>query len=631
MAKHSRSYIVLFTALIALQTVLTAQPYEPQLEWDLVNPFRFITEQSAIDEIKAQFKLLKSKDAYHLERALQALADKRVSERIAVAWNKYPCATTKKTSELKECFETYSGWFADLAKDDYANTCWDGKRRKYRNNGKCEDYIFPKSHRIRVWLENPLPGDSFRWYFDKKPIAEIPSLNSRDCSVEDRTGVCVELDISFSRTDQQYHRVTLEYPGVQTFETEDFVVKDKLIVGLGDSYAAGEGNPDIPASFTTQRKERDRLAVHGNYVAPRKDKGSKAVWLDRRCHRSMYSYQFQTALLLAMKNPKEAVTFVSFSCTGGTTRDIIDANQSAKEGWFRKGKVPAQLPELRTLLNGNVQGPRPIDYLLLSTGGNDAGFGKYVAYVLLKDDVQRDLKFLKKRIFLEPGPATAEQVKQVLIGPTDEKGNGANYLKLQNVLFDKEKGITFNKKSLNEDIKRRVILTTYPPLLNTGTKELCKGDPEFFLPFGNDANRARRIADVDKLVYRPLKEIQNVDLRGLQFGWTIVSSHHDDYSRHGFCVGTNLSNLPHIPFYDGAIWKPANPRDYRPYETRPRWIKVPVDSKLTVDSTLRFLFWDIDYGLEDDWGSIIHPTSEGLARTADANIEAIENLELQRN
>lgn len=67
---------------------------------------------------------------------------------------------------------------------------------------------------------------------------------------------------------------------------------------------------------------------------PQKDRDAEgaARWLDLRCHRSMYSYQFKTALQMALQNPREAVTYLSYSCSGATTGEIINERASAIEG-----------------------------------------------------------------------------------------------------------------------------------------------------------------------------------------------------------------------------------------------------------------------------------------------------------
>jgi hypothetical protein len=57
-------------------------------------------------------------------------------------------------------------------------------------------------------------------------------------------------------------------------------------------------------------------------------------------------------------------------------------------------------------------------------------------------------------------------------------------------------------------------------------------------------------------------------------------------------------------------------------------VRLPVDAKLTTDQ-VRLHF--IDWLLEDDRSNIMHPTSEGHAAHAEANVEEIRRLiEIER-
>lgn len=37
----------------------------------------------------------------------------------------------------------YSGWFSRLAENNYAKTCWDAQKLKFRDDGDCKDYVHP--------------------------------------------------------------------------------------------------------------------------------------------------------------------------------------------------------------------------------------------------------------------------------------------------------------------------------------------------------------------------------------------------------------------------------------------------------------------------------------------------------
>ena len=103
--------------------------------------------------------------------------------------------------------------------------------------------------------------------------------------------------------------------GGREVASEKVIVKDLLIVGMGDSFASGEGNPDVPVRFS-----RDRTADYGKRsadsdltgyparIGPWKQIGDKAFiqenarWTDQGCHRSLYSHQLRAALQLGLED-----------------------------------------------------------------------------------------------------------------------------------------------------------------------------------------------------------------------------------------------------------------------------------------------------------------------------------------
>jgi hypothetical protein len=212
-------------------------------------------------------------------------------------------------------------------------------------------------------------------------------------------------------------------------------IDEKLVLGFGDSYASGEGNPDRPTQWTlipgvekgaiVQAKGRaidtlwDRNRRGPLAKAPPE---ADAQWWDNSCHRSLLSQQSLAAMHYAAADPHRIVTFVSFACSGATVIDGIVGPRFEAPGVSRRTKVARltssalrssqieqalQLlcapplaytyepipPELRvwrslkrpnepaTEKTGQVRvarctGPSVApDILLLSVGGNDVGFG----------------------------------------------------------------------------------------------------------------------------------------------------------------------------------------------------------------------------------------------------------------
>jgi hypothetical protein len=206
------------------------------------------------------------------------------------------------------------------------------------------------------------------------------------------------------------------------------VVKDLLIVSIGDSYASGEGAPEY---------RRQSGEEYGD-------------WVDDRCHRSSYSGPAQAARALERGDPKTSVTFLSFACSGGNiNREYLDWDPPASSfpikcdyvpplglycyddpnfPWdpYRPGspdknagsgilgpyrgaqptdpddysaaaKMPSQIDQLRDALALDTTPAdriRQVDVLLLSAGGNDAGFGLLAMACVVQDDcVNPDVTF----------------------------------------------------------------------------------------------------------------------------------------------------------------------------------------------------------------------------------------------
>ena len=164
-------------------------------------------------------------------------------------------------------------------------------------------------------------------------------------------------------------------------------VRDFLIVSLGDSYASGEGNPDVPQIPSA--------------IYPFVDQ--QVDWLDDRCHRSFWAGPTQAARLLEEADDKTSVTYLSFSCSGATIAAETFRNGDPLDPYERVGvsagsgvlgdyagvappgnppdfsnRVPSQIEQLRRAI-----GNRRVDALMISAGGNDIGFGPVATVCVL--------------------------------------------------------------------------------------------------------------------------------------------------------------------------------------------------------------------------------------------------------
>jgi hypothetical protein len=171
-------------------------------------------------------------------------------------------------------------------------------------------------------------------------------------------------------------------------------LRDVVIASLGDSFVSGEGNPHMALR---------RPPPHG----------ARAEWLDVRCHRSLFTGAMIASFRLAMSNPTLSVTFVPLACSGAEIDEgILTANylgretasqaasfpeSDGSEQWDSPSHsliytpanctdsdkkncvLPSQISSLRQALCSTSSDSciKP-DVVVVSTGGNELGFGKVV-------------------------------------------------------------------------------------------------------------------------------------------------------------------------------------------------------------------------------------------------------------
>jgi hypothetical protein len=143
---------------------------------------------------------------------------------------------------------------------------------------------------------------------------------------------------------------TITFKGQSKSSTQSIEVgQDRLIVALGDSVASGEGNPEVPQTFS------DFFGLFKHVHRP-------AQWGDNpdaaAAHRSSFGFPAQVAGMLEQEDPHSSVTFVDLAASGATLRDVVN-----------------QLDELRQILTPIDGRPaRQIDALIISVGADDINF-----------------------------------------------------------------------------------------------------------------------------------------------------------------------------------------------------------------------------------------------------------------
>jgi len=197
-------------------------------------------------------------------------------------------------------------------------------------------------------------------------------------------------------------------------------IEQKVIVAFGDSYASGEGNPDVPTRWKSTSLKGNSLKWLQRGI------DANSQWLDNSCHRSFFSYQTFTALKIAAQDPKKLITYLHYACSGAEILDGFLTRQSQLPGANRKRSIlkHSQLSSaVKDLCQADISNTtqdikdldeviqqvinkknhrlynagayaknkditqclgviRIPDLVLLSIGGNDAGFSSLIAWAI---------------------------------------------------------------------------------------------------------------------------------------------------------------------------------------------------------------------------------------------------------
>jgi hypothetical protein len=536
-----------------------------------------------------------------------------------------------------------SGWAARQVDD----TCWDAQSRSHAACGDVENYVSPKSHVVVLWLK-PLDGG--------KLIAEY----NCNWQVDGGTAVTAPCDEPVN--------VAIAYPAGGTVSvgvdgetpiSTDIQVKDLLIAGLGDSFASGEGNPDVPVQFDDNRRARN--------VYPKRaglDARSNAQWLDELCHRSLYGHQLRAALQIAIENPKASVTFMGYACSGAaidegilgpqTYMDYVStgdgtAGARAVGGSSKDTQLRWLLRELCREKPDKVDGiwtcpnnafRRNVDFLMLSIGGNDIGFSNLVGWATLRDSTSASLaKFFGATVSAKQ---FANNVADVLPGA---------YAKLAKAI---ESAVPLRSGELSFD-PSRIVLTAYPDILEDETGKVCPSAEE-----GADEDLFAANQSLDAfsswLVVTPGKlgkahaQLEKLHTRmgeiAEDHGWTFAARAYGDrpFRGHGFCAQNQATKsdpaeVLMLPCWgkadrdtqtcgsnlSGKIrdWRPYNPvTENYPYALRQRWVRSFNDAWMVINQKVLTKDGKIDEDASarvfSETTGAMHPTAEGHAAMADA-------------
>ncbi len=590
------------------------------ITWRVENPFRFFADPADTEVHRATYEALSPDE----KRSPVLSSERALSSRME------------------------DGWAASM----YRKTCWNWTTSRF----ECPDrqsYIDPKEHTVVAQLsvltpEQPGSTVECTWLTTPQSGGQA-GKNGKGLVVTQACADPYKIDVPYPHGVD----VAVEIGGRQIAATA-IRVKDLLIAGMGDSFASGEGNPDIPVRFSRERAadygsaNNEDLTGFPARVGSWKQIGDKdfidenARWLDQACHRSLYSYQLRAALQLAVEDPHRAVTYVGVACSGSEIvpglflrykgnewvprppelsqiSALAEAQcgaeeapmQDLPEAYHMTGKIP-ELQGGLVLRKCEPPNARKIDLMFVSIGGNDVGFARLVANAVLADES-----------LLRQLGGWFGQVYQ----PAEALGRLANlearYKSLNRALH--------NILHIPWEQSDRVILTAYPALalLDDGKRACPDGRagmdvlPDFLLS-------TKKALDGEKVADRLNATMKKATAA---YGWSFVDAHRAKFIGRGLCAGFTDNALSaaddlRIPRRVDGAWVPYNPADFRAYATRQRWFRTPNDAYMTgnfhvsaglMQKVLKLEAVSfVQVLLAATYSGAFHPTAEGHAAIADA-------------
>lgn len=613
-----------------------------QIEWKVVNRFRLFRHAETFQSHERawrQYGIHVDKLAISDDEKARLLATTSVIGSEHVLNDRY----IPFTRILRRNYEPM-GW----ASREIDDVCWDTKKRDHGACGGVENYVVPAAHEIELKLR------------PRKPIALLQEYNCewRIGSAEPIVAPC-EDPVTASVPYPQGATVSVAVSGEQGIATE-IAVKDLLIVGLGDSFASGEGNPDVPVQFSADRRYKNLYPRRA-----RNDGSGEAQWLDETCHRSLYGHQLRAALQVGIENPHSAVTFLGYACSGAAVTEgllgpqeyvdyVSTAGEAGGQSQVRAVSGSKKDTQLRWLLSElcatkperndglwtcpDGQFRRNVDFLLLSVGGNDIGFSDLVAWTTLRDNTSTKIaKFLGATVSPKQ---FAENMRNILPEAYAKLAKAIEFavpLRAEGGVYDPS----------------RVVLTAYPDILEDENGAICPAGTEE----GEDEESYAANQSLDlwqgwlvvrkgklERTHEQLAQLHDrmAELAG-DHGWTFATRAYGDkpFRGHGFCARSttpdgNPAEQLSVPCWSKAggkcqsnwsgkegVWQPFNPQtENYPYALRQRWVRTFNDAYMTINKKVLNRSGQID---EDGSSAVfsettgaMHPTAEGHAAMADA-------------
>lgn len=626
-------------------TAIAAQAAEPEIDFVLRYPFRLFEDMSAKNKdtgISPASKYFKDPDAWG--RDWRKRKDLYVSEACNFSADAVLCSETKlgadrlsimraavkaehaPLTDNSKVFEAFFGSGLRYAVPERRHYIAGESALVIRRPETAADLLHAPRHKVRLFVRGAnVAGKTCEWTVDGGA----------------QSGPCTGTDTSLKRTSSPLgtSNIAVRFDGLaQPLKLSGAAtyISEHVIVGLGDSFASGEGNPDVPARLSYSGVASGKWPVRAtSEQAQDIANPDAAYWVDRLCHRSMLSAQARAALQFAAENPKRETVFVGVGCSGGEiNQGVLGAYRGTDEASKRivkdrkKGEFwrtdMSQINQVVWALCRDYEADndlkaaqsyklafktdrfavlpcklgfrRPIDAVLLSIGGNDIGFARMVAWLLVQNFAdQLTISPLRARCLLTASAKdcgfTFDRATTVSNKCSGYTADGhLHYATDKNCRADAAVGLAGKyatlAKALNDRLAvkpAQVILAAYPDpnhvsktaVCETPNGELRAGLERWFLPVPVRAT-TDNLRQITKFMAQSLRPAMNTAAQ--KAGWQVANSHLTRFLQHGWCAtptGKALAedDLSLAPFRKGGQSPPFNA-----YAPTQRWFRTINDA-----------------------------------------------------
>ena len=573
----------------------------PAIDWRVEHPFRYFTETTDFDMQREAAASVMSDNSGALTATAVSDVERRLND---PGW-------------LREWFKTDPLLYPDPRRSGrpergWSNpinlrraTCWDHREQWHSSCASDSfgtrlrtDYVRPQGHTVILSITEA-PAGTCRWQAMRPIFMTGGTRLSTDVELPCASELRLRIPFEPERPQaEQGVAVSVALPDGSELSQAPISVRDRLIVGIGDSFSSGEGNPDTPVEIETGSRRAglnfgfiydpvtQAIKSVASYSLPVRDRNVPAGWIDRKCHRSAYGYQLRTALQVALADPKHsAVTFLGYACSGAKIvagllfpysgveavgRDQFTSGGARRRDLSQVDRIVAELCRDDPLVSGArrtvnfdtpLTGPdgnparkvtlfdcrpdrylRPIDLLMISIGGNDVGFVPLIADVLTKTrppyaDLNSRLRARQLGVPLVQIVARITQAHDVREARRKAQELPARFAALR-------KALAPLPIATGAGGKPNVILTAFPKVEFNEDGRLCgEAKPRERLE-GLNVGGALSI-DVPTL--REVSAFANTTLHpalsaaARAGGWTFVDAHRGPFATHGLCAQRRIS------------------------------------------------------------------------------------------